>query len=184
MKTTLLLLACLPLPALAQAPAPAAPPTVAAILDQQLRVIESEMVPLVEAMPADRMGFAPAGGEFKNVRTFAQQATHTAAVIYSVAAAILGEKNPTDMGTSENGPASIKTKEDVVKYLKDAFAYGHKALKTITAESYTTRVPSPFGQGQTAVGSLAGIVTWHSFDHYGQMVVYLRMNGIVPPASR
>jgi uncharacterized damage-inducible protein DinB len=182
MKTTLLLLLALPLLALAQAPA--APPTVAAILDQQFTGIEREMVPLVEAMPADKMGFAPTAGEFKNVRTFAQQATHTAAVIYAVAAAILGEKNPTEMGTSENGPASIKTKEDVVKYVKDAFAYGHKALKTITAESYTKRVPSPFGQGQMVVGSLAGVVTWHSFDHYGQMVVYLRMNGIVPPASR
>jgi hypothetical protein len=182
MKTTMVLLLALQLLGLAQAPAPE--PTVALILDRQLLAIEREMVTLVEALPADRMGFAPAGGEFRNVRTFAQQATHTAAVVYAVAAAILGEKNPTDMGVSENGPASITTKDDVVKYLKDAFAYGHKALKTLTAENFTRMAPSPFGQGRIPLGSLAGIVTWHSYDHYGQMVVYARMNGVVPPASR
>jgi len=164
----------------AQAPAP----TVAKIFDNQLKTIESDLVPLVEAMPADKFGFAPTQGEFKGARTFAQQATHSAAVIYAVCAAMLSEKNPTDMGQNENGPAAIKTKDDVVKYVKEAFAYGHKAMQTLTAENLTGMVKSPFGSGEMPRGSAASIAVWHSFDHYGQMVVYLRMNGIVPPASR
>jgi hypothetical protein len=180
MKTfaCLLVLACGT--AWAQAPAP----TVAQIFDGQLKSIESELVPLVEAMPADKMSFAPSQGEFKGVRTFAQQATHIAAVMYAVAAAAQGEKNPTDMGADENGPASNKTKEEVVKYVKDAFAYAHKAMLGLTDKNFTDPMPSPFGDGKMARGAAASVAVWHSFDHYGQMVVYARMNGVIPPASR
>ncbi len=164
----------------AQTPAP----TVAKLFDGQLTMIQNELVPLVEAMPADKFGFAPTQGEFKNARTFAQQASHSAAVIYAVSAAVLGEKNPADMGEHENGPASIKTKDDVVKFVKAAFAYGHKAMQTLTAENLTGMVKSPFGPGEMPRGSAASVAVWHSFDHYGQMAVYARMNGIIPPASR
>ena len=159
-------------------------PSISKIFDGQLKDIEGELLPLVEAMPADKFNFAPTGGEFKNVRTFAQQATHAAAVVYAVSASVLGEKNPTDMGKSENGPAALKTKDDVVKYVKDAFAYGHKAMASLTAQNLTGMVKSPFGDGESARVSMASIAVWHSFDHYGQMVIYARMNGVVPPASR
>ncbi len=159
-------------------------PSVSKVLDQQLTMIERELVPLAEAMPAEKYGFAPKDGEFAGVRTFAQQATHTAAVIYAVSAAVLVEKNPTDMGEAENGPAGLKTKEEIVRYLKEAFAYGHKAMATLTAENLTEAVPSAFGSGKAPRLAMADVAIWHSFDHYGQMVVYARMNGIVPPASR
>jgi hypothetical protein len=135
-------------------------------------------------MSADKMGFAPTSGEFKGARTFAQQATHAAAVIYAVAAAALGEKNPIDMGTNENGPASLKSKEDVVKFCKDAFAYGHKAMQKLTAENMMDMVQSAFGPNKTSRFYMANVAIWHTFDHYGQMVVYARMNGVIPPASR
>jgi uncharacterized damage-inducible protein DinB len=154
------------------------------IFNDQLSTIESELVPLVSEMPADKMSFAPTQGEFKGVRTFAQQATHIAAVIYAVSAVALGEKNPTDMGVSENGPASIQTKDDVLKYLKDAFAYGHKAMQSLTEKNLTDMVSSPFGSGRMARTAAASVAVWHSFDHYGQMAVYARMNGMIPPASR
>jgi hypothetical protein len=77
-----------------------------------------------------------------------------------------------------------KTKEDIVKFLKDAFAYAHKGMQMLTAENQLEMVPSPFGSGSAARGGIASAAAWHSFDHYGQMVVYARMNGIVPPASR
>src|SRR6266852_4165200 len=80
--------------------------TVSKIFDGQLRTIEREIVPLAEAMPAEKYSFAPTGGEFKGVRTFAQQMTHVAAVLYAVSANALGEKNPSETGASENGPAS------------------------------------------------------------------------------
>lgn len=164
----------------AQAPSP----TIAKIYDNQLATLEREFVPLVEAMPADKLGFAPTQGEFKGARSFAQQATHSAAVIYAVSAAVLGEKNPTDMGANENGPAALKTKEEIVKYVKDAFAYGHKAMLSLTDKNLTEMMASPFGSGKMPRASAASIAVWHSFDHYGQMAVYARMNGVIPPASR
>ena len=159
-------------------------PPVSKIFDQQLAMVEGELVPLAEAMPADKYGFAPTHGEFHGVRTFSHQVSHVAAVIYAVSASVLGEKNPSESGESENGPASLKTKDDVVKYLKDAFAYGHKAMNSLTAENLTQMVPSAFGDDKVPRVSMATVTVWHSFDHYGQMVVYARMNGIIPPASR
>ncbi len=130
------------------------------------------------------MDFAPTQGEFKGRRTFAQQAKHLSTAICQVSAAILGEKPPAEIGQDENGPPSVKTKEQIVQFMKDAFAYAHKVVATIDAENQVRMVKSPFGVGEIAIGSLAEIVAWHSFDHYGQMVEYARMNGIVPPASR
>ena len=161
-----------------------APATVAGIFDGQLKSAESEIVSLVEAMPADKMNFAPTNGQFKGVRTFAEQAKHVSAVLYLVAAAAKEEKPPVDLGEGESGPASVKSKEQVVQFMKGAFAYAHTVMGTLTANNLTKMVKSPFGQGEMAKGAAASLVVWHTFDHYGQMVVYARMNGIVPPASR
>lgn len=161
----------------------AAPP-ISKVFDQQLSRVERDFVSLVEAMPEDKFNFAPTGGDFKGVRTFQQQATHVAFVNYATAAAVLGDKNPSEEGPNENGPANLKTKQDVVKYVKDSFAYAHKAMATLTSENVTGMVKSAFGNNQVTRIYMANIPLWHSFDHYGQMVVYARMNGIVPPASR
>lgn len=159
-------------------------PSIAKIYDGQLSTIENELLPLIEAMPAEKLNFAPAQGEFKGARTFAQQATHIAAVVYAVSAAALGEKNPTDMGKNENGPASVKTRDEVLMYVKAAFAYGHRAMLSLTEKNLTDQMPSPFGSGKMPRVSAASVAVWHSFDHYGQMAVYARMNGVIPPASR
>jgi uncharacterized damage-inducible protein DinB len=157
--------------------------TVTQVLNQTVSNIEHEFVPAAEAMPEDKFGFAPTNGEFKGVRTFAQQIKHVAAVNYELGAAILEEKPPADIG-DEAGPASITSKADIVKYLNDSFAYVHKALQTINDKNLVETVKSPFGEGKVTRLGLATSVAWHGFDHYGQMVEYLRMNGIVPPASR
>jgi len=158
-------------------------PTAGKVLENQLKGVEGEIVPLVQAMPAEKIDFAPKTGEFKGVRTFAEQAKHVAAVLYVVAAGAKGEKPPVDTG-GEAGPANVKSREQIVKYLQDAFAYAKGVAAGMTGESYTEMVASPFGQGQMAKGALMTIAVSHTFDHYGQMVVYARMNGIVPPASR
>jgi uncharacterized damage-inducible protein DinB len=106
-----------------------------------------------------------------------------AAVNYIFGAAILSEKVPVDVG-DESGPASVKTKAEIVNYLKESFAYVHKAVLTINEKNLVEPVKSPFGEGQVTRLGLATSVAAHGFDHYGQMVEYLRMNGIVPPASR
>jgi len=157
--------------------------TISQVLDASLKMLEGEFIPAAEAMPEDKFGFAPTNGEFKGVRTFAQQVKHVSAVNYMVAAAILGEKPPVDLG-SENGPDSIKTKADIVKFAKDSLAYAHKAVASITDENALGQIDNPFGKDKVTRLGMATVFAWHTFDHYGQMVEYLRMNGIVPPASR
>jgi len=171
--------------------APTQPPpklTVALIMDRQLTTLENDLVPLVEAMPEDKFTYAPTQGEFKGVRTFALQAKHIAHTNFLIFAPLLGEKLPANVKPEEdNGPDSMTSKADIVKYLKDSFAMGHRAMATLTETNVTERItPNPFGgngPGPAKLGA-ASLTVWHSFDHYGQMVEYLRANGLVPPASR
>ena len=157
--------------------------TIASVSDSGIARAEKEFVPAADAMPEDKYSFAPTQGEFKGVRNFGQQIKHVAAVNYMLGAAILGEKPPVELG-GENGPDSVKTKADILKFLKDSFAYAHKAATTITAQNAVEPIKSPFGEGSTTRLAMASLVTAHVFDHYGQMVEYLRMNSIIPPASR
>jgi len=157
--------------------------TVSQIEDRLVSNVEGEFVPAADAMPEDKYSFAPTNGEFKGVRTFAQQVKHVAAVNYLIGAAILEEKPPVELG-SENGPDSITSKADIMKFLRDSFVYLHKSLSSINEKNQTDFIKSPFGQGKVTRLGIATIALWHPFDHYGQMVEYLRMNGIVPPASR
>lgn len=183
--TVVLLLTCL---ALAQADQKQAPPkpTIDRILNNQLRNAESEFVSAADAMPEDKYGFAPTQGEFKGVRTFAQQIKHVAATNYMIGAAILGDaKPPVEIGEGENGPDSIQSKSDIANFLKGSFDYMHKAMSSLNnEEKFTGTMKSPFGPGQTTRGGMGVLTVGHVFDHYGQVVEYLRMNGIIPPASR
>ena len=160
--------------------------TPAAALDSQLSVIEYEMMGAVKAMPADKFDFAPSQAifvpgqktEFATVRTFAQQATHVAQANYFFYSAVSGLKPDVDM---EALPKLTK-KDDVVAALAGSFAFAHKAIATLTTANVfeVIKVPEP---GMWTRGTIAGFGVAHAFDHYGQMVEYLRMNGIVPPAS-
>ena len=168
---------------MAQATKSAEPSSTGQVLDHYIANVEGEFVPAAEAMPEDKYSFAPTNGEFKGVRTFAQQVKHVAAVNYLIAAAILGEKPPVDTG-GESGPDAIKSKSEIVKFLKDSFAYVHKAVPDISEKGSLESVKNPFGERPVTRLELAAWIPSHSFDHYGQMVEYLRMNGIIPPASR
>jgi uncharacterized damage-inducible protein DinB len=193
----LLVLVCFAVGAFAQAAKPATPnaqakktepPTIASAVDQQISILEREFVGAAEAMPDDKFNFTPGslnipGSEYKTVKTFAEEVRHVAATNYLLWDAITGDKPPIE-SKEDNGPSELKTKAEIVKYLKDSFALGHKAAKSLTAESAVAQVPSPFGQGQTTKLFCATFAVAHAFDHYGQMVEYLRMNGIIPPASR
>src|ERR1700729_3432266 len=108
------------------------PPTVTSVLNMLYGVVEQEVVSAADAMPEDKLSFAPTNGEFKGVRTFAQQVKHVAAVNYMLASAILEEKPPIELG-GENGPDNIKSKAEIVKFIKDSYAYAHKAVTTVTA---------------------------------------------------
>ncbi len=162
----------------------AQPQTVTSVMDHRLAQAEKEFVGAAEAMPEEKFSFAPTNGEFKGVRNFGQQVKHVAAVNYQFAAAMLEEKPPAS-ATSEEGPAEVKSKTEIIKFLKDSFEYTHKAYAAMTHNNAVAPIKNPFGEGSslTRLG-LATLEIGHIFDHYGQMVEYLRMNGIVPPASR
>jgi len=175
-----LIVLCCSVFALGQMAMPAAK-TPGDALNAILTIGSGDFTSAADAMPEDKYSFAPTSGEFKGVRTFAQQVKHVAAVNYIFGAAILNEKPPVDVG-GENGPDSAKSKAEIMQFLKDSFAYLHKALGSINEKNQLDEVPI-FGMKMARL-SVGAFSTAHPFDHYGQMVEYLRMNGIVPPASR
>ena len=157
---------------------------IAQIHDADVQRVEREVLGLAQAMPADKYDFAPTNGTFTGIRTFGLQVRHIATYFYLISASILQEKPPVDTGATDNGPDSLKTKDQIIEYFKGAIAYAHKAVATLTQKNELDSVPSPFGRGTMLRVEAAGILGWHSYDHYGQMVVYARMNGVIPPASR
>lgn len=170
------------------APAPtakpvAAAPSVSGTLDRQLSIVETDLVPLVEAMPADKFDYVPAGEGFKGVRSFREQVGHLAAAMQMFASLILGEKPTLTQDDEKNGPARLKSKDDYVAFLKESFARGHKAALSVNEKNMLEMIVVTETFKGTKLG-FANLLTWHSFDHYGQLVVYARSNGIVPPASR
>lgn len=183
MKWIFLLLLTLSHLAPAQMDKPASPLTASQVIDAWITNTENHLVPVANAMPEDKYAFAPSNGEFKNVRTFAQQLKHLAANNYRQAAVILGEK-PAANQLNEQGPDSVKTKAEIVDYLKGSFTSLHKAVATINQKNLVAPITGTSGTWQRARLGLAVDAVAHSFDHYGPLVEYLRMNGIVPPASR
>jgi len=156
-------------------------PTIASELDSQLSMVESDFVSLAETMPEDKYSFAPSTGEFKGVHTFAQQVKHVAFANHLFFGAIVGEKAET--GPGREGPESIRTKAEILRYLRDSFALGHRAIRTITSDNAVTPVENaPVPRFQTRL-AMATHACAHAYDHYGQMTEYLRMNGFLPPSS-
>jgi uncharacterized damage-inducible protein DinB len=149
------------------------------------KLSEKLIVSAADAMPADKYTFAPTDGEFKGVRTFGQMVKHLSATNYILAAAALGEEPPADAG-DELGPEAVRTKVEILNYLKGSFAYLDKAIEAIGQKTALVRSSPISPLKSTEATRLALVVESlvHAFDHYGQMVEYLRMNGVVPPASR
>jgi uncharacterized damage-inducible protein DinB len=157
--------------------------TISQSLDFWIANTEKEVVSAAEAMPEEKYSFAPTAGEFKGVRTFAQQVKHLAANNYRMAANMNGQ-TPSPEQETETGPESVISKAQILNYLKGSFAALHRAVAMVTQENMleplrSRRPPRQNNRVQFAIDAVA-----HSYDHYGQMVEYLRMNGIVPPASR
>lgn len=147
---------------------------------------ERQLIELAEAMPAEKYEFAPKNGEFKGVRTFAAQLRHIAADNYLLGAGILGEEPPVDVGRNESGSMKVRAKAEIIAYLKDSFVYMHRAAAAIDDTNTPISTPwvSPWPKGTATRLGLAIEDCVHTWDHYGQLVEYLRMSGIVPPASR
>ena len=166
--------------AIAQLKPQAARRSVAEELDFWISNIEKEIIPAADAMPESEYGFAPAIGEFKGVRTFGEQVKHFSATNYQLAAEVLGEMPP-HQEKNETAPDTIRTKAEIMEYLKGSFAYLHRAAQSITAANEDETLPA--ARGRTRPGLIVDALA-HASNHYGQMVEYLRMNAIIPPASR
>ncbi|MGZ4860107.1 MAG: DinB family protein [Candidatus Angelobacter sp.] len=160
--------------------APPEPKTISDSINFIWKDVEHDFTALAEAMPEDKWSFKPTQGEFKNVRTFAEQVKHVACGNEAWAKQMSGEKPPArcDLG----GPNPAKSKAEILAYLKESF----KAIDKVIAETDDKNLlhanPGQYW-GTNRLSALTATV-WHISDHYGQLVVYLRMNGIVPPASK
>jgi uncharacterized damage-inducible protein DinB len=161
------------------------PPTLTSTLQFQLSIVERETVSIAEAMPEDKYSFAPTNGNFAGVRTFAQQVKHVATANDRFFDSILGNTPPAapDEGVGSNGPDAIATKAQIVQYLKDSYAKGHKAIATISADNGVTPLQNPAVPFLNTRAALAVFACTHAMDHYGQMVEYLRDVGGTPPMS-
>ena len=160
------------------------PPTIASTVDHEISAAEKQIVEAAEAMPEDKFNFSPQSlnipsSDYKGVRTFAVQVKHVASSNYFIWSPLTGDKVPESIKDG-NGPEDLKTKADILKFLKNSFALGHRAAATLTARNML----QPPEHSKSTRLYLATFAVAHAYDHYGQMVEYLRMNGIVPPASR
>jgi hypothetical protein len=159
-------------------------PTIASVTDREISNVEKQILDVADAVPEAKYNFSPeslniAGGDFKGVRTLAAQLKHVAASNYFIWSPLTGDKLPEGLKDG-NGPENVKTKAEIIQFLKDSFALGHKAAATLSLENV---LQPPEGSKSTRL-HLAEFGVAHAFNHYGQLVEYLRMNGIVPPASR
>ena len=175
-----------PSPAAQAQPAPPPITSLSAIAERQVSQYEKNILDVAEAMPEDKYNFTPAslnipGAAYKDVRTFGLLLKHTGAANFFFWSKVTGEKMPENIKGS-NGPEELKTKAEIIQFLKDSFAVGHRAAKSITPENALDQLPS-FRGNQPRLMIVTGAVI-HAADEYGQMVEYLRMNGIIPPASR
>jgi len=178
-SVTLLAQATPATPAAKAAPqaAPQAAPDFAGVLSRQIGNLENELVPAADAMPEDKFSYQTT----KDTMQFSRQVLHAAATNYYYCSVMLGEKPPVDLGKDGDGP-EYKSKAQAVQFLKDSFEYAKKAFATINAQNAVT--PIQAGQRQATRLGLAFNTIAHGNNHYGQIVQYLTVNGIVPPASR
>jgi hypothetical protein len=159
------------------------PKTNAESIGAILSYTEDQFFSVAEAMPAEKYSYIPAapGGKFDGARSFAEQVKHVACANFAFFNEIEG-KTPPD-GCEKGGPAPAKTKAELLNYLRDSFDYGNKVLATVNAQNAMDRVAGRYGGPNTKLG-MAVIAVWHVADHYGQIVYYVRLNGIVPPPTQ
>lgn len=148
---------------------------------RQIDLVEDNLLRLAEAMPAELYGFRPDSGASGTARTFGDQVKHAATMIYMTAALVLEERSPYGPGRGDNGPDDVQGKEAIVGYLKASLAYARRAAESITEGNHLDPLRTWFRE-QPRIEVMSGL-TFHSYDHYGQLAVYARLNGIVPPAS-
>jgi hypothetical protein len=146
---------------------PSTPPTIASAIDREISVVEKEVVEAAEAMPEDKFDFSPEklnvpGSDYKGVRTFGEQLKHIAASNYLIWSPITGEKPP-DTVNDGKGPDNMKAKAEIIKFLKDSFAFGHKSIATLNSSNLVEPITSGSGKPTTRL-FLATFAPAHCFN--------------------
>ena len=157
------------------------PTSIAESVSGPLQLAEGGLLSLAEAMPEDKYSFVPTAGKFDDARSFGEQVKHVACAQFAFFNEFEGKQPPADCEKGGHDPA--KTKAELVKYLKDSFDYSNRVLATLTPKNALDRVEGRYGGPNTKLG-ISVIAVWHITDHYGQLVEYLRMNGLVPPMTQ
>jgi len=157
------------------------PKSIAESVSGTLQFAEGNFIGLAEAMPEDKYSYIPTVGKFEGARTFGEQVKHVACAQVAFFNEFEGKKPPDDCEKAGHDPA--KTKAELIQYLKDSFDYSNRVLATLTAQNALDRVEGRYAGPNTKLG-ISVIAVWHITDHYGQLVEYLRLNGIVPPMTQ
>lgn len=157
------------------------PKSIADSVSRTLQFAEGNFLAVAEAMPENKYAFVPTGGNFDGARSFGEQVKHVACAQFAFFNEFEGKKPPDDCEKGGHDPA--KTKAELIKYLKDSFDYSNRVLATLSAKNALERVEGRYAGPSTKLG-ISVVAVWHITDHYGQLVEYLRMNGIVPPMTQ
>jgi uncharacterized damage-inducible protein DinB len=157
------------------------PKSIAESVSGPLQFAEGSFLGVAEAMPDDKYSFIPTAGKFDGVRSFREQIKHVACAQFAFFNEFEGKKPPDDCEKGGHDPAS--TKAELIKYLKDSFDYGNHVIATLNEKNALDRVEGRYAGPNTKLG-ISVVALWHITDHYGQIVEYLRMNGIVPPMTQ
>ena len=157
------------------------PKSISESVSGPLRFAEGNFIGLAEAMPEDKYSYIPSTGNFDGVRSFGEQVKHVACAQFAFFNEFEGKKPPDDC--EKGGHDTAKTKAELIKYLKDSFDYSNRVLGTLTAANALDRVEGRYAGPSTKLG-ISVIAVWHITDHYGQLVEYLRFNGILPPMTQ
>lgn len=157
------------------------PTSISASVGDTLKFVEGSFLGIAEAMPEDKYNFIPTVGKFDDARSFGEQVKHVACAQFAFFNEFEGKQPPADCERGGHDPA--KSKPELIKYLKDSFDYGNSVLAKLTEKNALDRVEGRYAGPNTKL-AMGVVAVWHMTDHYGQLVEYLRMNGIVPPTTQ
>lgn len=155
------------------------------VIESEINTLERQLVGAAEAMPEGKFNFSPEdlaipASKLQGVRTFALQVRHVAADNYALWLAAAGKPEPPGVN-SPNGPEEMKSRAEILKFLKDSFVAARQAAAQLTHENELDLVD--FRGRKITRLALVILALNHGNDHYGQMVEYLRMCGIDPQAG-
>ena len=157
------------------------PTTIADSVGESLKFVEGSFLGIAEAMPEDKYNYIPTAGKFDGARSFGEQVKHVACAQFAFFNEFEGKNPPADCERGGHDPA--KSKAELIKYLRDSFDYSNRVIATLTADNAVDRIDGRYAGPNTKLG-ISVVSVWHMTDHYGQLVEYLRMNGIVPPMTQ